>query len=84
NPETWIPFDLADSASVTVDIYSPAGRVIRTIDLGRLPAGPYRDRSRAAYWDGRNATGERVGSGVYLYRLRADGFSAIQRMLILK
>ena len=84
NPETWIPFDLADSASVTVDIYSPAGQVIRTIDLGRLPAGPYRDRSRAAYWDGRNATGEQVGSGVYFYRLRADEFSAVQRMLILK
>ena len=84
NPETWIPFDLADSASVTVTIYSPTGQAIRTVDLGRLPAGPYRKRSRAAYWDGRNAAGELVGSGVYFYRLRADGFSSIQRMLILK
>jgi hypothetical protein len=84
NPETWIPFDLSDSASVTVDIYSPTGQVIRTIDLGRLPAGPYRDRSRAAHWDGRNATGEQVGSGMYFYRLRADDFSSVQRMLILK
>ena len=41
-------------------------------------------RSRAAYWDGRNALGERVASGLYFYTLTAGEFTATRRMLILK
>jgi len=84
NSEVWIPFQLADDAEVRVEIYDISGRVVRVLDLGRLPAGYYVDRSRAAYWDGRSGMGERVASGVYLYRFTAGSYSVIRRMVILK
>lgn len=84
NPETWIPFELAESAEVKITIYSPAGQVVRTLELGALPAGSYTSRAKAAYWDGTNEVGERVASGLYLYRIEAGSFSAMRRMVILK
>ena len=84
NPETWIPFELADDAKVKVQIYDVSGRFVRTLNPGYRSAGHYVDRSAAAYWDGFNFSGERVASGVYLYRLTAGDFSAMRRMLILK
>ena len=84
NPETWIPFQLAESSRVTVTIYNAAGQTVRTLELGQLPAGTYHSRSKAAYWDGRNALGERVASGLYFYRIEAGSFSQLRRMMILK
>ncbi len=84
NPETWIPYQLATPAEVTVTIYAATGAVVRTLALGHRPAGNYDSRSRAAYWDGRNALGERVASGVYFYTLQAGDFAATRKMLILK
>ena len=84
NPETWIPYQLANPAEVTVTLYAANGAVVRTLDLGHRRAGRYASRSRAAYWDGRNAAGEPVASGVYFYTLRAGGFSATRRMVIRK
>ena len=68
NPETWIPYQLAKAAEVTVSIYSIDGKLVRRLALGYLPAGMYQRQSRAAYWDGNNEVGETVASGVYFYR----------------
>ncbi len=84
NPETWIPFQLAKPSRVTVTIYNAAGQTVRTLELGQLPAGTYHSRSKAAYWDGRNALGEPVASGLYIYRIEAGSFSQLRRMMILK
>ena len=84
NPETWIPYQLAEPAEVTVSIYTADGKLVRELDLGQLPAGTYQNCSRAAYWDGRNARGEPVASGVYFYTLSADDFSATRKMVIRK
>ena len=84
NPETWIPYQLAKSSDVTFSIYSVNGRLVRTLSLGYQAAGVYRHRSRAAYWDGRNALGEPVASGVYFYTLTAGEFIATGKMLIRK
>ena len=84
NPETWIPYQLANPAEVTVEIHTSDGRLVRRLGLGALPAGVYADKSRAAYWDGRNAQGEPVASGVYFYTLTADDFTATRKMLIRK
>jgi hypothetical protein len=84
NPETWIPFGLAEGADVTVTIYNMVGAPVRRIDLGYLEPGVYESRREAAYWDGRNALGERVASGVYIYELRAGDFREIRRMLVRK
>ena len=84
NPETWIPYRLAEDAFVTLTIYDGSGRVVRTLDVGHRIASAYESRSKAIYWDGRNGLGERVTSGVYFYTLIAGDYFATQRMVILK
>ncbi len=84
NPETWIPYHLSNDADVTLTIYDTKGVLVRQLDLGHQQAGYYTNRTRAAYWDGRNHLGEAVGSGVYFYQLRAGDYSTIRKMVILK
>ena len=84
NPETWIPYRLAEDAFVTLTIYDTAGQVVRTLKVGHRIASAYENRSKAIYWDGRNDVGERVASGVYFYTLTAGDYSATRRMVILK
>ena len=84
NPETWIPYQLAKPTDVTLTIYDIQGRVVRDLDLGHQRAGMYHSRSRAAHWDGRNAQGEPVASGLYFYTLKAGDFAATRKMLIRK
>ena len=84
NPETWIPYRLAADAFVTLTIYDQSGQVVRTIDVGHQIAAVYESRSKAIHWDGRNASGEPVSSGVYFYHLSAGDYAATRRMLILK
>ena len=85
NPETWIPYQLAEAADVTLTIYAADGRLIRTLSFGHQSAGIYQSKSRAAYWDGKNEFGEPVASGVYFYTLKVSGKStAIRKMLIRK
>ena len=84
NPETWIPYQLAEAADVTLHIYTAKGDLVRTLDLGYQPAGNYQYRSRAVYWDGKNEVGEPVASGVYFYTFTAGDFTATRKMLIRK
>ena len=84
NPETWIPYQLAAPAEVVLTIYAANGTVVRTLTLGHQPTGLYQNRSRAAYWDGRNELNEPVASGIYFYTLTAGNFTATRKMLILK
>ena len=84
NPETWIPYQLAKPAEVTLKIYTANGKVVRKLAIGQQPAGMYQEKNRAAYWDGKNAQGEPVSSGVYFYTITAGEFSATRKMLIRK
>ena len=84
NPETWIPYELATATDVKILIYDARGTLVRQLELGHQPEGYYTDRTRAAYWDGRNALGERVASGIYFYQLRGNEASALRKMLIVK
>ena len=84
NPETWIPYQLAQGAEVEIAIYDVQGALVRRLALGYQAAGYYAERDRAAYWDGRNEGGESVVSGVYVYRLRAGDYAASRRMVIVK
>ena len=84
NPETWIPYQLAAPAEVSLTIYDMNGGVVRRLEVGHQPAGMYQSRSRAVYWDGRNDRGESVASGLYFYTLSAGNFTATRKMLIRK
>ena len=84
NPETWIPYQLAKPADVTLTIYDIRGVAVRELKLGHQAAGFYASRSEAIYWDGRNAFGEKVASGLYFYTLKAGDFTATRKLLIRK
>ena len=84
NPETWIPYHLSKGSDVKITIYDTHGQVIRRLTLGHQPVGIYTHRNLAAYWDGRNALGERVASGIYFYQLQTDALSPLRKMVILK
>ncbi len=93
NPETWIPFQLSQEAEVEITIYDVAGRLVRQIPVGFQPAGIYSSKERAAYWDGKTATGEQVASGIYFYHVRVGqagedegnvSYTQTRRMVILK
>ena len=84
NPETWIPYHLANDSDVQISIYDINGALVRQLDLGYQQAGYYTNRSRAAYWDGRNEFGERIATGIYFYQLQAGSESFLRKMVILK
>ncbi len=84
NPETWIPYRLSEDSNVSITIYDATGKIVRTFSLGFQSAGFYQDRGRAAYWDGKNAFGENVASGVYFYRLATPTFEQTRRLIVIK
>ncbi len=84
NPETWIPYQLAKPADVTLTIYAANGAVVRTLTLGHQAAGIYQSPNRAIHWDGKNDVGEEVASGIYFYTLIADDFTSTRKLLIRK
>ncbi|RKU11763.1 hypothetical protein C6501_12120 [Candidatus Poribacteria bacterium] len=81
---TSIPYHLSNDAEVIITIFDTTGMVVRRLELEHQTAGYYTNRNRAAYWDGRNAQGERVASGIYFYTLTAGDFTSTRKMLIRK
>ena len=82
NPQTSIRFDVPAGSGrvpVTLSVYSVRGERIRVLVDETRPAGSYTER-----WDGRDANGVAVGSGVYFYSLRAGSFHTSRRMVLLK
>jgi len=65
NPETFFRFKAPESAAIKLHIFNLNGQLIRTLADDYLPAGMHQRR-----WNGRNQTGHRVASGIYLYRLQ--------------
>ena len=84
NPETWIPYELEKEADVTIEIYDATGRLVRALHPGLQRRGRYTSREKAAYWDGRNESGERTASGVYFYVMRAGDYYKTRKLVILK
>lgn len=82
NPETWIPYQLAQPGDVTIRIYDISGKLVRSLELGNKPAGIYMSKKQAAYWNGCNDDGERVASGIYFYALQSGEFQSIRKMSV--
>lgn len=84
NPETWIPFKLADESTVTINIHNSVGELVRSISTGTMRAGDYSSQPQALHWNGKNHDGESVSSGVYFYTINAGEYSATRKMIIKK
>ena len=79
NLVTTIRYDLAASGRVSLALYDAAGRLVRMLQDGILPAGRYQSP-----WDGRNDGGARVAAGVYFRGFDANGQAFGSRMVVLK
>jgi hypothetical protein len=80
NPVTRITYDVANAGRVRIEIYDVSGRMVRTLVDEHRGAGRYE-----VEWDGRNANGTPVHTGVYFYRMSAPGYtSQAKKMLLLK
>jgi hypothetical protein len=79
NPETQIRFELPDARHVVIKIFNSLGSEVRTLADGEYAAGRHELR-----WDGQNAQGEKVPSGVYFYQMRSSNFKETKSMLLAK
>ncbi|MGH8004151.1 MAG: FlgD immunoglobulin-like domain containing protein [Limisphaerales bacterium] len=79
NAKTIISFALPQESRVTLDIYNILGQKVKTLVDGAMPAGYHN-----LEWNGTDANGLGVSSGVYLYKLKADNFTRVNRMTLLK
>lgn len=79
NPSTLIGYQLPEASRVRLVVYNLLGQEVRVLVNEKIEAGYF-----TTTWDGTDRLGRRVASGVYLYRIQAGSFSAVQRMLLLK
>lgn len=79
NPATTIPFALPEAAAVSLSVYDLRGREIRRLVHDRLPAGYHR-----IVWDGSDATGRALPSGIYLVTMQAPGIIGQMKVLLLR
>ncbi len=79
NPATTLAFNLKEAGRARLAVYDAAGRLVRVLVDGDLPAGRHEAR-----WDGRGQRGERVATGVYLCRLEAGAYRATRRITLLQ
>lgn len=73
---TTIPYALNQHSDVNMTIYDLLGREVRKINVGAKPVGSYK-----VFWDGCNNMGQKVATGIYLYRLDAGGELKVRKML---
>jgi len=76
---TMIRFDIPRRCRVTLSIYNVRGERVKTLVNEVMEPG-----SKVVYWDGKNEEGEPMGSGVYFYRLVADGFVKSKKMILIR
>ena len=79
NPQTTISFALPQAEQVHLAVYDVEGRLVRTLVSGQRPAGVH-----DVTWNGRDASGRGVASGMYVYRIQAGPHSAVQKMTLMK
>ncbi|MBC8214637.1 MAG: carboxypeptidase regulatory-like domain-containing protein [Candidatus Marinimicrobia bacterium] len=79
NPVTEIGFELPVDSYISLSVYNLNGQKIIDLAEGYKPSGYY-----SVKWDGHNLYGEKVSSGVYIYKLTSDNFSTVKKMLLMK
>jgi len=79
NPSTVIKYDLPEMRNVTLAIYNALGEKVRTLVSGVQSAGYY-----SVLWDAKNDSGNKIGSGMYIYSLRAGDYNSVKKMILLK
>ena len=79
NPVTTIEFELPEAAAVRLEVFDMMGRRVATLVDGQLDAGRH-----STNWNARSDAGSPVASGVYIYRMQAGSFVAVEQMILMK
>lgn len=79
NPETVIPYYLVETTNVELTVYNMLGQKIKTLVRERQHAG-----SQLIQWHGRDESGARVSSGIYIFRLRTGSINRVRKMVLLR
>ena len=79
NPTTTINYTIPKEGNVKIEVYDITGKLVTTLVNSSMSSGKY-----SVTWDGRNSSGQNVGSGIYLYRIQASDFVAVKKMVMLK
>ncbi len=79
NPETEISFSVPQRMQVSLVIYNILGEKVKTLVSGEIDAGTH-----SIHWNGRDEAGNSVASGIYFYRLKAEGFDQTMKMILMK
>lgn len=79
NPRTTLSFELPAAGPARLAVFDPAGRLVRVLVDGHLPAGPH-----SVVWDGCDRSGREVGSGVYLARVEYGQESGIAKLQMVR
>jgi hypothetical protein len=79
NPDTTISFDLAEQGLVTIDVFNIRGQKVKTLVRDSFVTGHH-----SVVWNGTDAKGKQVSSGLYFYRMRTPNYISTRKMILLK
>ena len=79
NPSTTINFSLSEKAKVNLAIYNQKGQLVRELINEKMPAGNHQ-----LVWNGTDAKGQTVSSGIYYYRMKSGKYSSTRKMIMMK
>ncbi|MBI4726224.1 T9SS type A sorting domain-containing protein [candidate division TA06 bacterium] len=74
-----IEYRLAKNGHVKLDIYNTLGQKVRTLIDRNMPPGAH-----VSVWDGKDDEDRKVSAGIYIYKLEADDFNAVQKMILIR
>jgi len=77
NPHTSIAFSLPEAQAISLKIYNSKGQLLNCLIDQEYPAGKH-----SISWDGRDARGHKVSSGIYFYRLQTGAKSLVRKMVL--
>jgi len=79
NPETTISFSVNQDSRVSIDVYNVKGQKVKNLVNDVRTAGQH-----SVVWNGKDANGRDVASGIYFYQMKADGYTATKKMILMK
>jgi hypothetical protein len=79
SPEARIEYVVPEAGRVLLEVYDVSGRLVRVLEDGESARGVF-----VASWDGRDASGTDVASGVYFLRLKTDALTASAKTVLVR
>ncbi|MCL4548571.1 MAG: discoidin domain-containing protein, partial [Bacteroidetes bacterium] len=79
NPSTTINYEIPRASNVRIEIFNSLGQLVKVLTDSFHQAGKY-----SSIWNGDDSSGSLVASGVYFYRMSAEGFTLVKKMVLMK